>query len=88
MKDYMKVIITALLTAIITLTVAGAFDYPKIQNEKFEMVEKNANTYTDKKMEYHESKDAVRFKSIDDKLEDTKGMVKFLYERELNKSTK
>lgn len=86
MKDYVKVIITALLTAIVTLTVAGAFDYPRIQESKFEMVEKNANSYTDKKMEYHEAKDAVRFKSIDDKLDDTKNMVKFLYERELNKS--
>lgn len=85
MKDYVKVIITALLTAIVTLTVAGMFDYPKNQDQKIEMVEKNANLYTDKKMEYHEAKDAVRFKSIDDKLDETKIMVRFLYERELNK---
>jgi len=85
MKDYIKVIITALLTAIVTLTIAGVFQYPNTQKEKFELVEKNANSYTDKKIVIHEEKEALMIKSITEQQNNTYMMVKFLYERELNK---
>ena len=54
MKDYVKVILTTLLTALLTLTLTGAFNYPKTIRKELKAVEIKANDYTDKKLIEHE----------------------------------
>lgn len=78
MKDYIKVIITALLTALITLTVTGAFNYPKQVRKELQVVEKNANNYTDKRINEHEKADVEKFNRI---IEKQDFMLKYLDQR-------
>lgn len=78
MKDYIKVIITALLTALITLTVTGAFNYPKQVRKELQVVEKNANNYTDKRIIEHEKKEDEKFNRV---IEKQDFMIKYLDQR-------
>jgi hypothetical protein len=84
-KDYVKVILSALITALITLTLTGAFNLPKERRKELIAVEKKAFSYTDKKIQDHEEKEMVRYKALKEDLTDMKGMLKFMYERELDK---
>lgn len=78
MKDYIKVIITALLTALITLTVTGAFNYPKQVRKELQVVEKKANNYTDKRIIEHEKKEDEKFNRV---IEKQDFMIKYLDQR-------
>jgi hypothetical protein len=84
-KDWIKMIVATVLTVLITLTVTGAFNYPQKIENKFVEVETNANNYTDKQIQNHELKETERFKRYEENMTETKKMVQFLYERELNK---
>lgn len=85
-KNWMKLIIATVATVLLTLTITGAYNYPKKIEDKIIEVETNCNTYTDKGIQTHELKDAERFKRIDENIQETKEMVQKLLDRELNKS--
>ena len=91
-KDWIKVLIAALTGTLVTLVLTSVFAYPGNIKKEIKKVEQKANLYTDTELKKHEEKEEYRFKSIDlqqknlkEKTNDTYEMVKFLYERELNR---
>lgn len=92
MKDYMKVIISALVSAIITLLIAGLFNYPSKIKAEIILVEKKANSYTDKAIIQHEKVQVKEIETIKTELaaiketsNNTNQMVSKLLDIQLNK---
>lgn len=98
LKDYLRLVVTSLITVLITMTISSAVatrnktfesatiediillkekDIPKAINE--------SKSYTDIKIQEHEKNQALQIKAIENDMQDVKRMVRFLYERELNK---
>ena len=84
-KDFMKVVITALVTIILTLTITGVFNYPKSLKQEFIIVEKKANEYTDKAILQHTAVQVEEMKKIQSDITDIKIMTGKLLDIELKK---
>jgi len=89
-KDYMKVIITALITALVTLTVSGVFTQNQRINasatkDDLKEVKKESFAYTDDEIKKHAEVELVRYVAIKEKTDETYSMVKYLYELEINR---
>lgn len=89
-KDYLKVIITALITALATLTVSGVFTQNKKINDsptkaELEEVKKESYAYTDDEIKKHAEVELVKYSAIKEKADETYKMVKYLYELEIER---
>ncbi|MCP4337047.1 MAG: hypothetical protein GY679_04350 [Mycoplasma sp.] len=93
LKDWTKVIVIALVTALVTQLVIRSFTNDEkldgtASKEDLIALEKDSNAYTDKSIKEHEEKEQIKYIYLVNTINEMNKMVKEIYEKTIQHEVK